>query len=135
MEQTNLTHGSLIRRLGVKALVLGAISAVAGLGQFGSAGALGAAAGVLGAAFYAWGYITSHLGRVERDRFFDPDLARSAVIRMVLIAALGAGTYLLGRDALVAFLLSFALAFLVLVGTEIPRMTQVLRARGVIGGR
>jgi O-antigen/teichoic acid export membrane protein len=135
MEQTNLTHGGLIRRLGLKALVVGAVGGVAGLGRFGPIGALGAVAGSLGACFYAWGYITSHLERLERERFFDSKLARSAVLRMVLIALLGAGMYALGRDALVAFLISFALAFLVLVGTEIPRMTQVLRARGVIGGR
>jgi hypothetical protein len=135
MEQTNLKTAGLIRRLGVKALVVAVIGGVVGLGRFGSLGALGAVVGALGAWFYAWGYIKSHLARVDRDHFFDPQLARSAVLRMVLIALLGAGMYALGRDALVAFLVSFALAFLVLVGTEIPRMTQVLRARGLIGGR
>jgi len=135
MEEEVVAKGPLLKRLGKKALAVVVVGSLVAFLASGPTAAVGAAAGVLAACFYAWGYIGSHVSRIGRERAFDPVLARTAVFRMLAVGLAGAAMYLVGRTALMAFLLSFAVAFIVLVSSEIPRVTRHLRARGVIGGR
>ncbi|HVE75819.1 MAG TPA: hypothetical protein VND22_03510 [Actinomycetota bacterium] len=121
------------KRLLIKSGSLGIIASIAGLGFGGAMGALGALLGSVAAALYASGYLKSHIGRAGRDKFYDPALLQSAFLRMVLLAAAGAGAYLLGRQAIIGFLASFLFCFGVLVISEAGRAARQLKTRGVIG--
>lgn len=124
-------QGSLGRVM-AKAVPLGAASALGAYGWSGQRAAFGAAIGALGAGVYAWSYLRSHLARRERERAFDPALARQAAIRLAAAVAAGAGVYVLGRPALLGFLAAFGAAFAVIVVTELPRMARHVKA---LGGR
>ncbi len=123
----------LLGSLLAKSLSLGVVAALVALGLTTPLGATGAFVGCLAAGLYAAGYLSSHIGSVGRERFFDSRIARSAMLRMAAVAAAGFGAYAAGRHAFIAYLSAFGLAFGILVISEIPRTRQALRAREVIG--
>ena len=122
------------RRVFLKAFTIGVISAIVGLGAGGSAVAIGAFAGCLGAALYVTGYVRSHVFRKDAESTFEPHVTRSAAARIGAILAAGVALYLiLGENATRAYLLALAASWLILVATEAPRALKQLRARGIIG--
>lgn len=133
METTELA-GRLTRML-VKAALIGALTGVVGLGLSGYPAAAGAFAGALVAGLYSSGYLRSHITKAgSRERIFDAKIARDAVLRLIVAVAVGVGAHLYGgRVTVKAYVGAFAVAFALLVISEIPRAKQNLRARGVIG--
>ncbi|MEO7804460.1 MAG: hypothetical protein ABIS18_08955 [Actinomycetota bacterium] len=133
MESTELAGGPT--RMLTKASVIGGLAAVIGLGLSGYHAATGAFAGSVVAGLYASGYLRSHIAKAgSRQRIFDAKIARDAVLRLVVAVAVGVGAHLFGGRIMVkAYVGSFAVAFALLVISEIPRAKQDLRARGVIG--
>lgn len=113
-----------------RAFVLGSISGIAAFGSGRLSSALGALAGALAAGLYVATYLQSHLGSLEgRTKIFDPRVARSALLRMSLTALGAWGSFLAGRIVLLSYLVSFALAFAVLLLFEIPNTRRLLRQR------
>ena len=135
MEETGLkTRQKDGLRLTAKAAALGAVSFLIGFGASGLPIGLAALGGCLVAGAYCWGYITSHLSRAERERFWDGVLAGQTGFRILALAVISAAVFLAGRRPFIAYLLAFAVAFMVLLISEAPRVTRELRARGMIGG-
>lgn len=130
----NEPAGAAFRRMMVRALSLGVIAALVGLGTAGDPAAIGAFIGCMAAGVYAVGYVRSHVFRPFTERTFDGRAARLAALRLGVVALSGAGVmFWLGRPALKAFLLAFLVGFAILVVTEAPRAVKQLRARGIIG--
>lgn len=123
--------GSFARLLG-KAAVLAFIGGLIGLGLNGARLGAGAAAGALVAGLYAAGYLNSHLK--ERERAFDSQMATGTFLRLSMVAVGGGLAWIAGRLVLIFYLASFAVAFALLVISEVPRVKRDLRARGLIGG-
>lgn len=118
-------------RLLVKAVVLGIAAALAAAAIAASPrAAAGALAGGLAAGLYAWSYLRTHLGRTERTRVFDPEVAREATVRLLMMVTTGAGMWLAGRTVFLAFVATFAVTFAVLIASEIPRAVRQLKASG-----
>lgn len=137
MEGSEVDNDSRVRawaRILLKAVCAGAVAGLFALGSFTPAAATGAVVGCLAAGCYVAGYVSSHLHRQTAGRVFDSKVAGHAVVRLVLVALLGVGTYAgLGRPGVTAYLLALAVGFPVLVISEAPRATRQLRARGLIG--
>ena len=135
MEKAGLAtrQGDLLR-LAAKASALGVLGFVLGLLASGWSVGLGALGGSLVAGAYCWGYIASHLNRAGRETFWDGVLAGQTGFRILALAVVSAAVFLAGRATFLAYLLAFALAFLVLLISEAPRVTKELRTRGMIGG-
>lgn len=125
--------GSLVR-LSLKAAILAIMALLIGLGTRGALVGMGAAIGCLAAAVYCWGYLRSHVDRAARDKMLDAALMSQAGVRLVVLALVSVGMWFLGRQVLMAYLIGFAIAFALLLATEIPRVTRDLRTRGLIGG-
>lgn len=120
------------QRLAARAGVLALVAGMVGFGAGGYPAAAGAAGGVLTAGIYAATFLRSHLR--QRDRAFDRATAASTFVRLLLVAVGGVAASMAGRSAVIAYLLSFAVAFALLVIAEIPRMTRQLRQRGMLSG-
>jgi hypothetical protein len=138
MEETSLNTRQGDRkdllRLTAKAAGLGVVAFLLGIGASGLPVALGALGGCVVAGAYCWVYIASHLSRAQRERFWDGVLAGQTGFRILALAVVSAAVFLAGRAPFLAYLLAFAIAFLVLLISEAPRVTKELRARGMIGG-
>lgn len=123
-----------LARMLAKAASLGMVAGLFALGVSTPAAAAGAVFGCLAAGFYSAGYVRSHLNRELVDKVFDSKVARHAFLRLVLVASIGAGSFaLLGQPALKTYLLAFLVGFPVLLISEAPRATKMLKARGIIG--
>lgn len=121
-------------RMMLRGAFAGLLCALGGLGYAGSLGAAGAFAGALAAGLYGYGFIKTHMARAGRhERAFDPAIATHALLRMLVVAAGGAGAFALGVPVLKSYLVAFAISFAAVVGIEIPKASRALRARGVIG--
>lgn len=124
------TQAGALGRVLPRAFSLGFVAALIAYGPGGVRAGAGALAGAIAAGLYVATYLQSHLGSVgERTRVFDAQIARSAVLRMVLTGAGAFGSYLAGRMVLLAYLLSFAAGFLLLILFEIPHARRLLRER------
>ncbi len=119
----------------LKAASFGALAAVIALGIAGPSPALAALAGGLAAGAYAAGYLRSHIFRSTAvPRFFDSKVAGHFVLRAAAVALIGWLAFEVGgKPSLRAYLLTFAVAFPVLLMTEMPRAVRQLRARGLMG--
>jgi hypothetical protein len=125
-----MSNRKALARMLPRAFVLGSISGIVAFGPGGPRSGLAAMAGALAAGLYVATYLQSHLGAIEgRTKMFDAGIAKSALLRMVLTAAGAWGSYLAGRLALLAYLLSFAIAFLILLVFEIPNARRALGQR------
>lgn len=137
MEGSEVDYDSRVRawaRILLKAVCAGAVAGLFALGSSSPAAAAGALVGCLAAGCYVAGYVWSHLHRATGEQAFDFKVARHAVVRLVLVALLGAGAYAgLGRPGVTAYLLALVVGFPVLVISEAPRATRQLKARGLIG--
>jgi hypothetical protein len=134
MEKGLSTRQRDLLRLAGKAGALGVVAFLLGIGASGLPVAMGALGGCIVAGAYCWWYIASHLGRAERERFWDGVLAGQTGFRILALAVVSAAIFLAGRRPFIAYLLAFAVAFIVLLISEAPRVTKELRARGMIGG-
>lgn len=122
------------RRVLVKAITVGALSAIVALGAGGTGPAIGALVGCLAAAVYVVGYVRSHVFRKFGDSTFEPEVTRYAAMRIGVIVAAGVAVYVvLGDAGATAYLLALGACWLILVATEAPRAIKQLRARGIIG--
>ena len=124
--------GQAMRML-LRAAALGALAAAIAFGTKGAPAAFGAFMGALAAGYYAGGYLRSHIARAVRTEFFDRSLARQALQRLIVTAALAFGAFLSGRAAFMSYLVTFAVGFAVLVISEMPRASRQLKARGSNG--
>ncbi|MGH2722415.1 MAG: hypothetical protein ACRDJO_12575 [Actinomycetota bacterium] len=120
-------------RLLLRGIVLGLLVGGAAYLLNGWPSALGAAAGCLVAAVYAWGYLRSHVGHADRTKIFDPGLAGQSTVRILALALVGIGMYVVGRDPFKGYLAGFAIGFAVLVATEAGAVFRQLRANGLMG--
>lgn len=131
-ESLNREREAIGARFAARAGVLAFVAALIGFGWGGIPAAGGAAGGALIAGIYAATYVRSHLR--ERERAFDRATAASTFLRLLLVALGGVVASIVGRSAIIAYLLSFAMTFAVLVVAEIPRITRQLRQRGTLSG-
>lgn len=128
--QQHGTGSSGLARTLPRAFVLGMVGGIVAFGSGGVSVALGALGGALAAGLYVATYLQSHLGAIDgRTKIFDAGIARSALLRMSLTAAGAWGSFLAGRLVLIAYLLSFAAGFLILLLLEIPNARRMLRQK------
>jgi hypothetical protein len=107
-----------------------AILAVAlGYGQAGT----GIFIGALLSAFYMHSFLGSHIERTSRDKFVDASLVGGATFRFLLVGVVGAALLILGKEAVVGYLIGFGMVFGVLLATEGPKVARDFRARGLLG--
>jgi hypothetical protein len=113
--------------LAVTALVLAALCGVIGYLVAGSEAALGGACGALVAAGYSWSFLRSHLARTARGTGLDAIVAGGAMLRLVVAGSVGLVLWAMGRPAVMAYLLAFGAAFLVLSAPQVVKVVKQVR--------
>lgn len=109
------------------ALALTMAAAAAGWVIGGRLAALGGACGALAAVGYCRSYLRSHAAGSARAA--RPAPAGEAAARLVITVGFGVGMFLVGRPAVLAYLMAFGAVFVALVVPEIARVTRQIRAR------
>jgi hypothetical protein len=132
-EPLHTEYAGRFGRLLLRGIILGLLVGGAAYLLDGWPSALGATAGCLVAAVYAWGYLRSHVGHADRTKIFDPGLAGQSTVRVLALALAGIGMYVIGRDPFKGYLAGFAISFAVLVATEAGAVFRQLRANGLMG--
>ena len=69
---------------------------------------------------YSWSFLRGHLARTIRGPGLDAALAGGAMTRLVVAGAVAVAMWMLGRPAVVAYLLSFGVAFALVLAREPP---------------
>lgn len=135
MEEADVRTGPTLTALAGKAFALAAVVFLIALGLRNFASAAGAAVGVLAAALYAWGYLGSHLRRLQKaaEERSGQKLFRQATVRLFILFLATGGMWFAGRSTFLGFLIGFAIGFAVIVVSEAPRITRTLRTRGLTG--
>jgi len=129
---SDLKDGSL-RRILPKGAIFGVTAAALAAGSGGTRAAIGALGGGLAAAIYAAGYLRQHLARAAvRTQMADKQLAKGALMRLIIAAAGGAAANAAGRPVLLSYVVSFGIGFALLVLSEFPRAKRSLQASGVL---
>ncbi len=108
-------------------LALAAVAAGIGYLAAGPQAALGAACGGIVAYGYSWSFLRGHLARTTRGPGLDAALAGGAMTRLVVAGAVAVAMWMVGRPAVVASLLSFGVAFALVIARELPRMARQIR--------
>jgi hypothetical protein len=113
----------------VVALVLALLCGATGYLLDGSTAALGGACGALVAAGYSWSFLRSHLARTSRGAGLDATIAGGAMTRLVVAGGFGIAMWMTGRPAVMAYLLAFGAAFLVLAAPQVVKVIKQVRTR------
>jgi hypothetical protein len=119
----------------VAAGVLAAVAAFVGFSLGGPTVALGASVGTLASGLYVWSFLRSHLSQAPRERIFDRGIATGAGLRLLTAAVTGAGMFLVGREAFVAYLAAFGAGFALLLATQAPAVLRKLNRLWADEGR
>lgn len=113
-------HGGVVLALAAVAAVIGALAA-------GAQAAFGAACGGVVAYGYSWSFQRDHLAKSARGPGLDAALAGGAMGRLVLAGAVALTMWMIGRRAVVAYLLSFGVALALLLARDFARIVRQVR--------
>lgn len=135
MEEADVGTAPRFAALLGKSLALAAVVFLVALGLRDFDSAAGSTVGVLAAAVYAWGYLGSHLRRLQEssEQHAARRLFGAATLRLFILFAATGGMWFAGRETFLGFLVGFAIGFAVIVVSEAPRITRSLRSRGSVG--
>lgn len=129
-QESTLESRQGVARILPRAFIFGWVAGLIALGSGQMKAAFGAMAGALAAGVYVATYLGSHLSGIgDRTKVFDSRIARSAALRILLTAGGAWLSYLAGRAVLLAYLVSFAAGFLILLAMEIPGTRRFLKER------